>query len=265
MRDHHPPSARTRAPKEITDAPLREAKDRSPPTPIPRFRRVMVGGGGSGLSAAISAAENGATVAMLEKAPYLREHRPLDRHHCRLPHPGAARSGCRRLARGARRDYLKIAGKYADREDRELVGLLTENVTETYSWLRGLGMEFFGPVPDPGHATRGCTTSCRPRSPTSTTGQAGQGGRRERVPRPGWRGPDHRIGPRRRRRRARRGRPQAQLPGPATPSCCPPATSPTAKISSVSSSATRSPTTSPSTPMPAATRSGWPAPWAGRS
>lgn len=42
------------------------------PNTTRNFDVVMVGGGGSGLSAAISAAENGATVAMLEKAPYLR-------------------------------------------------------------------------------------------------------------------------------------------------------------------------------------------------
>jgi succinate dehydrogenase/fumarate reductase flavoprotein subunit len=116
------------------------------------FDVVVVGGGGSGLAAAIAAAESGATVAVLEKAPYLRgstgrsigsiaASRTLDQR----------KLGITDSPQEHAEDYLKIAGEYADREDVELVRLLTEEVTEAYNWLRSLGMEFFGPVPDPEH------------------------------------------------------------------------------------------------------------------
>lgn len=120
--------------------------------PAGEFDVVVVGGGGSGLAAAITAAECGARVAVLEKAPSLRgstgrsigsiaasrtqEQQALEIEDSPQEHA---------------EDYLRIAGRYADREDRELVTLLCENVTETYTWLKGLGMVFFGPVPDPGH------------------------------------------------------------------------------------------------------------------
>ena len=116
------------------------------------FDVVVVGGGGSGLAAAISAAESGATVAVLEKAPYLRGSTGRSIGSIAVSRTPEQRAlGVDDSPEEHAEDYLKIAGKYADREDRELVRLLTENVTETYSWLRGLGMEFFGPVPDPGH------------------------------------------------------------------------------------------------------------------
>ena len=116
------------------------------------FDVVVVGGGGSGLAAAITAAENGARVAMLEKATSLRGS--TGRSIGSIAAAGTSEQhalGVADTPQEHAEDYLKIAGSYADREDRELVRLLTENVTETYSWLKGLGMVFFGPVPDPGH------------------------------------------------------------------------------------------------------------------
>lgn len=113
---------------------------------------LVVGGGGSGLAAAITAAENGARVIMLEKAPYLRGStgRSIGSIAASCT-PDQQALGVQDCAAAHAEDYLKIAGVHAHREDRELVDLLTSNVTSTYNWLVGLGMEFFGPVPDPGH------------------------------------------------------------------------------------------------------------------
>lgn len=113
---------------------------------------VVVGGGGSGLAAAIAAAENGARVIVLEKGPELRGSTGRS--------IGSIAASCTRDQRALgvtdspqahAEDYLGIAGAYAEREDRALVQLLTENVTATYEWLVSLGIEFYGPVPDPGH------------------------------------------------------------------------------------------------------------------
>lgn len=114
---------------------------------------VIVGGGGSGLAAAIAAAESGARVIVLEKGHELRGSTG------RSIGSIAASDTADQRALGIRddtpqahaEDYLGIAGEHAHLEDPALVRLLTENVTATYEWLVGLGVEFFGPVPDPGH------------------------------------------------------------------------------------------------------------------
>jgi succinate dehydrogenase/fumarate reductase flavoprotein subunit len=111
-----------------------------------------MGGGGSGLAAAIAAAEAGATVAVLEKAPYLLGSTGRSIGSIAASRtPDQRKLGVNDSPEEHAEDYLKIAGKYADREDLALVRLLTEGVTEAYNWLRSLGMEFFGPVPDPGN------------------------------------------------------------------------------------------------------------------
>ena len=116
------------------------------------FEVVVVGGGGSGLAAAIAAAEQGAHVAVLEKAPSLCGSTGRSIGSIAVSGTPEQRAlGVIDSPEEHAEDYLKIAGAYADREDPELVRTLTENVTATYGWLRGLGMEFFGPVPDPGH------------------------------------------------------------------------------------------------------------------
>jgi succinate dehydrogenase/fumarate reductase flavoprotein subunit len=50
------------------------------------------------------------------------------------------------------RDYRLLSGALAESENDRLVRLLIDNVPDTLAWLRGMGMEFFGPVGEPPHS-----------------------------------------------------------------------------------------------------------------
>lgn len=112
---------------------------------------IVVGGGGSGLAAAVSAAENGCSVLLLEKQAEL--------------------GGTTRIAVGsytANRTVLQEqagisdtleahaidAGLFApteieDRNNQELRRWFLEQGSETMNWLLDMGMRFQGPNPEP--------------------------------------------------------------------------------------------------------------------
>lgn len=112
----------------------------------------MVGGGGSGLAAAITAAEAGKRVILLEKAPALGgstgwaigsvtaagtpDQRAL----------GIVDSAEEHLA-----DMPAWAGPLAERDNMALCRVLTEHAADALAWLRASGLEFFGPVEEPPH------------------------------------------------------------------------------------------------------------------
>lgn len=113
---------------------------------------LVVGGGGSGLAAAITAAESGSRVILLEKAPALggstgwaigsvtAAGTPEQRA------AGIADSAAEHLA-----DMPAWAGELIGRDNAALWQLLTAHAADALAWLRASGLEFFGPVEEPPH------------------------------------------------------------------------------------------------------------------
>ena len=114
---------------------------------------VVVGGGGSGLAAAIAAASEGARTVVLEKADELRGStgRSVGSIAASAT-PDQQRLGIDDSADRHLADYRVLSGTLAATENIELAKLLTHNVTDTLAWLRGMGMEFFGPVGEAPHS-----------------------------------------------------------------------------------------------------------------
>jgi len=113
---------------------------------------LVVGGGGSGLAAAATAAELGRQVILLEKNANLGGSTAWS--------VGSISATCteHQLRKGIK-DYpqhhledLKLfSGTLADIDDFELGRVLTDNITDTFAWLRSTGLEFIGPMAEPPH------------------------------------------------------------------------------------------------------------------
>ncbi|WP_375459939.1 FAD-dependent oxidoreductase [uncultured Enterovirga sp.] len=113
---------------------------------------IVVGGGGAGLAAAIAAAEAGAKVLLCEKNPELGGSTAWSVGSV------SATGTPHQLARGIRDtpdehyDDLEIlAGRYANRDNRELRRLLVDRTQEMMAWLDSLGIVFVGPNVEPPH------------------------------------------------------------------------------------------------------------------
>lgn len=111
---------------------------------------LVIGGGGSGLTAAISAATSGATVIVLEK--------------CTKPGGSTGMSVGSFTAANTAYQYragvndsidlfiedMKVAnGADEERENKELRRVLAENAGTTLEWLSSIGVHFLGPTPEP--------------------------------------------------------------------------------------------------------------------
>ncbi|MFQ5828491.1 MAG: FAD-dependent oxidoreductase [Candidatus Methylomirabilia bacterium] len=113
---------------------------------------AVVGGGGAGLAAALEAARAGRRVALLEKNPYLGGTTRLSVGSisaCGTPHQR------RRGIRDSPQEFVEDMGLFnqdrglASRDNPVLCRLLAEKSSETVEWLMGMGVEFFGPMPEP--------------------------------------------------------------------------------------------------------------------
>ena len=113
---------------------------------------LVIGGGGAGLAAAIEAADNDAQVILLEKNPELGGTTAWSIGSF------TATQTTQQIAQGIEdspnehfADMPKFSGKLADRDNPALRRLLVDNANETLRWLEALGVEFFGPMPEPPH------------------------------------------------------------------------------------------------------------------
>lgn len=114
---------------------------------------VVVGGGGSGLMAALSAARSGATVALVEKNSRLGGTTALS--------VGTVCATSTRLQRQAGiedcpdshfADMEKFMGALVERDNPRLRRILVDTVPEAVGLLEDLGVTFMGPLPEPPHS-----------------------------------------------------------------------------------------------------------------
>lgn len=113
---------------------------------------VVVGGGGSGLTAAIFARQAGANVILLEKHTELRGSTGLSIGSITATETWhQKRAGIKDSPQAHFEDMAKFAGDLAVNDNEELRRILVENVTESVDWLMRLGVTFYGPMPEPPH------------------------------------------------------------------------------------------------------------------
>ena len=116
------------------------------------FDVIVVGGGGTGLAAAIEARQIGRSVVLLEKNPTLGGTTGLSVGSITATNtPHQLSAGIFDSPRDHFDDMPGFAGDLAPRDNIELRRLLTDNVPETFRWLQSLGLVFYGPSPEPPH------------------------------------------------------------------------------------------------------------------
>lgn len=115
---------------------------------------LVIGGGGAGLAAAIEAKSCGASVILLEKNPELGGTTAWSIGSftaTQTPHQFAA--GIVDDGPDAHfADMPKFSGPHADRDNPALRRLFVDHANETLRWLMSMGVEFFGPMPEPPHS-----------------------------------------------------------------------------------------------------------------
>jgi fumarate reductase flavoprotein subunit len=113
---------------------------------------IVVGGGGSGLSAALAAARAGRQVLVIEKAPQLGGTTALSVGTiCATATSFQKAKGILDAPDGQFEDMAKFAGPLASRDNLALRRLLADNVPDTVRELADLGVRFTGPIPEPPH------------------------------------------------------------------------------------------------------------------
>lgn len=112
---------------------------------------IVVGGGGSGLAAGVSAAEHGCRVLLLEKRP-----QPGGTTGIAVGSLTANRTTHQQKAgiEDSLDAHAEDAGKFAKpeieaRNNHELRRFFLDNAAGTLDWLMGMGLAFHGPSPEP--------------------------------------------------------------------------------------------------------------------
>ena len=115
------------------------------------YDAIVVGGGGSGLAAAVSAAECGTSVLLLEKQPHLGGTTGIS--------VGSYTANRTRLQKRAGVEdsldaHAEDAGKFAAadieaRNNDELRRFFLSHSAATLDWLMGMGLRYHGPSPEP--------------------------------------------------------------------------------------------------------------------
>jgi fumarate reductase flavoprotein subunit len=116
---------------------------------------VIVGAGASGCTAALSAAEAGARVVLLETAPVLGGAGSVCIGSVTVPLSSLQKkSGISDSVDAYMEDVLHRAGAQASRIDRKLLQLLAENGGPTIDWLLSHGVNIQGPFEYPAHRAK---------------------------------------------------------------------------------------------------------------
>ena len=113
---------------------------------------LVMGGGGAGLAAAVSAAEEGAKVIVAEKCDALGGTTALSIGSITA---SGTTYQARRGITDSEQDFMEDMSKYNSNLDvydnKELCRILAREAGKTIEWLRTFGFEFFGPSPEPPH------------------------------------------------------------------------------------------------------------------
>ena len=113
---------------------------------------IVIGGGGSGLAAAIEAASVGRRVLLLEKAPRLGGTTAWSVGSISATlSPQQIACGIKDTPHDHFEDMPKFAAHLKGTDNDDLRRILTSEVPTTLRWLMALGVEFFGPMPEPPH------------------------------------------------------------------------------------------------------------------
>lgn len=116
------------------------------------FDVVVIGGGGSGLAAAIEAREAGARVVLLEKNGALGGSTAWSVGSVTSTQTAhQRRKGIEDNPNDHWADMPGFAGALAARDNDALRKVLCEHIPDTMRWLTDLGVRFYGPMPEPPH------------------------------------------------------------------------------------------------------------------
>ncbi|TQL55541.1 FAD-dependent oxidoreductase [Subtercola boreus] len=111
---------------------------------------LIIGGGGSGLTAAISAATSGSTALVLEKCAQIGGSTAMSVGSFTAANTSYQyRAGVNDSIDLFIEDMKLANGGFEDRENKELRRVLAENAGPTVEWLSSIGVQFLGPTPEP--------------------------------------------------------------------------------------------------------------------
>jgi fumarate reductase flavoprotein subunit len=113
---------------------------------------VIVGGGGSGLAAAIEARASGATVTLIEKNAKLGGSTAWSVGSVTATGtPHQRRKGIVDIPEDHWRDMAEFNGGLDSRDNAALRRVLADEMPGTFEWLLSHGIRFYGPMPEPPH------------------------------------------------------------------------------------------------------------------
>lgn len=111
---------------------------------------LVIGGGGSGMSAAISAATSGASTIVLEKCAKVGGSTAMSVGSFTAANTSYQyRAGVNDSIDLFVADMKVANGEFEERENKELRRILAENAGATVEWLSSIGVQFLGPTPEP--------------------------------------------------------------------------------------------------------------------
>ncbi|MFJ6314441.1 FAD-dependent oxidoreductase [Pseudarthrobacter oxydans] len=111
---------------------------------------LVIGGGGAGLTAAISAATSGAAALILEKCPEIGGSTGMSVGSFTAANTSYQyRAGVNDSIDLFIEDMKVANGADEERENKELRRVLAENAGLTIEWLSSIGVQFLGPTPEP--------------------------------------------------------------------------------------------------------------------